>query len=125
MPLALVVEDDADIRLLFADALDARGISSITAESADEAIALLQTATPDVALIDMNMPTKPGSVVLEYINQTPRLKRTKRIVITANALAESVVEGIGTDLFLVKPVSIRELLTLVHRLIESEDRDGA
>ncbi|HRE47468.1 MAG TPA: response regulator, partial [Aggregatilineales bacterium] len=102
-----------------ADALsDSGDLEVLVAFSADDAIRQLETATPDIVLCDMNMPQKPGTAVLEYINQTPRLKNTKRIMITANAMAESVAEDLGADLFLVKPVAIRELLTLIHRLID-------
>jgi CheY-like chemotaxis protein len=116
MPLALILEDERDVLLLFQEAMSIGGFETLIADNAGQAIRLLETNTPDIALIDLNMPGRPGTDVLEYINQTPRLAQLKRIVVTANTLAESLVERLGADLFLVKPVSVRELMTLAQRL---------
>jgi CheY-like chemotaxis protein len=116
MPLALIVEDDRDILLMFQEALGEVGFQTLIAGNAAQAIQLLQDNTPDIALIDLNMPGRPGTDVLEHINNTPRLNKVRRVVITANSLAEAKVEALGIDLFLVKPVSIAELMKLAQRL---------
>lgn len=119
MPLALIVDDEKDTLFLFNEALTIGSFETLVARNVDQAIELLEKHTPDVALIDMNMPGRPGTEILEFINKTPRLARTRKIMITANALAENRAESLGADLFLVKPVSIREMLTLVQRLVSS------
>lgn len=116
MPVALIVEDERDVLLLFQEALTMGGFETLIASSAGQAIRLLEAHTPHLALVDLNMPGRPGTDVLEYIRNTPRLAGVKRIVVTANALAETRAEELGTDLFLIKPVSVKELLTLAQRL---------
>jgi CheY-like chemotaxis protein len=117
MSLALIVEDYVDIRTLFRMALENDGFTVLTAPSVNTALAILETQTPEVVLLDVNMPERPGTDVLIYINMTPRLAKIKKVVITADPLQEDRVEELGIDLFLVKPVDIRELSRLVQRLI--------
>lgn len=117
MPLALIVEDDPDIRFLFHVTLKNGGLDTITASSVEEAVVLLESRTPDIALVDMNLPGRPGTDLLEHMNHTPALANVRRVVITANPLTESGAEALGIDLFLLKPVSVLDLTTLVQRLL--------
>src|SRR5437868_14327769 len=117
MYLAMIVEDDQNIRALFRDALEHSGFKSVTAATPREAIALLASESPDIAFIDLNMPGGSGTEVLSFIKQTPRLAHTKTVVVTANPRAESQVEALGADLLLLKPVSIVEMVTLAERLV--------
>src|SRR5260221_1886655 len=116
MPLALVVEDDEDIRELFSNALESGGFAVVTAASAKEGIRMLDQHTPDIAFIDMNMPEYPGSLVLAHIKATPKLARTKSVVVTANTRSDSRAEELGADLFLLKPVPIADMLRMARRL---------
>ena len=116
MPLALIVEDDEDIRLLFSNALESGGFEVVTAASAKEGIRMLDKHTPDIAFIDMNMPEFPGTIVLAHIKATPQLARTKSVVVTANTRSDSRAEELGADLFLLKPVPIADMLRMARRL---------
>ncbi len=117
MPVALIVEDDVDLRELFRTTLEMDGFDILEASSARDAIRLLESQTPDVAFIDLNMPQEPGTAVLAYIKRTPGLTGVKTIIVTANTRASSQVEELGADLFLLKPVSIDEMSRMAHRLI--------
>ncbi len=117
MPLALVVEDDHALRHLFGKALERAEFKVVLASNAADAIALLADQTPDIAFIDVNMPGGLGTDVLGHIKSMPRLAHTKTVVVTANTQAESHVDALGADLFLLKPVSIVEMLTLANRLL--------
>ncbi len=117
MPLALVLEDDKDIRLLFSDALQASAFEVITAGSVAEAIDLLANHSPDIAFIDMNLPERLGTDLVRYVRTQPQLAKMKLVVVTANRQMQDSVEQLGVDLFLLKPVSIAEMLTLAQRLI--------
>jgi CheY-like chemotaxis protein len=117
MSLALIVEDHRDIRTLFQKALENGGFTVLTAPNLAAALAILETQAPDVVLLDVNMPERSDTDVLVYINLTPRLAKTQKVVIAADPLQKVRVEELGIDLFLVKPVSIRELSRLVQHLI--------
>jgi CheY-like chemotaxis protein len=123
MSLALIVEDDPDIRNLFHITLKNDGLDTITASSVEEALRLLENHMPDIVLVDMNLPGRPGTDLLEHMNGTPALAPVRRVVITANPLTEAGAEALGVDLFLLKPVSVFDLMTLVRRLLAS-NRSG-
>jgi len=116
MTLALVVEDDENIRVLYREALERGGFTLMVAPNVKEAIKILDAHTPDIAFIDMNMPEHPGTEVLAYIKATPRLAGIKTVVVTANTRADERAAEYNVDLFLVKPVPIAEMIKLAHRL---------
>ena len=117
MPLAIIVEDDEDLRRLFAVALEEVGFDLLTAGTASQAITQLERQTPDVAFIDVSLPEYPGTDVLEYIKATPRLADTKTIIVTGNIRASGIAEELGADLFLMKPVDINKVIELAQRLM--------
>jgi len=116
MVLALVVEDDENIRLLYREALERGGFTLLVAPNVNEAIKILDVHTPAIAFIDMNMPEHSGTEVLDYIKATPRLAGTKTVVVTANTRADQRAADYNVDLFLVKPVPIADMIQLAHRL---------
>ncbi len=121
MPLALVVDDDDSTRTLFREVLQRNGFTVLTAGNADDAFVALAKHTPDIAFIDVNMPARPGTHVLAYIKSVPRLDKTKTVMVTANTGAQGLIEELGADLYLLKPVSIVEMLTLAHRLTRNRN----
>ena|SRR5215468_7265383 len=121
MSLAMIVDDDEDIRFVFREILQRGGFDLVVAADADEAIQLLENHTPDVVFIDMNMPQRPGTDVLVHIHATPRLAQTKTVVVTANARAENKAAELGADLCLIKPIAVSEMLRLARRLTGNGD----
>jgi CheY-like chemotaxis protein len=116
-PLALIVEDEREIRTLFVEALATAGFTSLEAPNVEVAIAALEKTTPDVVFVDINMPGKLGTELIRHIKSAVRLRGVKIIVVTANPMAQEESEALGADLFLVKPVAIREMVMLASRLV--------
>jgi two-component system OmpR family response regulator len=118
MSIALVVEDDPDIQVLFRTALQEFGFEVHITSSVAQALQVLQKVTPNVAFIDVNMPERPGTDVLTYIKSEPQLaKQVRTVVVTANSLVREDAEKLGADLVLLKPVQILEVIRLAERLI--------
>ncbi len=115
-PLAMVIEDEEDIRQLFYDVLSRGGFDVLTAPNVDEAIKILETSTPEIMFVDVNMPGRLGTEVLAYVKGIPRFSATKTVVVTANTQVENRVDDLGADLFLLKPVPIGEMLRMARRL---------
>lgn len=112
--LALVVEDEQDISFIFAKALEAAGFEPHIVHAGDTAIEWLSSATPNVVILDLNLPRVPGSEVLHYIRSDARLNNTKVIVATAYVqLAEDIYDK--ADCVLCKPVSFKQLRDLAAR----------
>lgn len=114
-PLALVVEDEYDISIIFAKALQSAGFETQIIRSGDAALLWLSSMTPDVVVLDLNLPRVPGTEILHAIRADPRLINTKVVVATAYPrLAESLRDE--ADCILAKPVSFGQLRDLVIRL---------
>jgi DNA-binding response OmpR family regulator len=113
-PLALIVEDEKDISVIFAKALHAAGFETQVVHSGDAAIEWLSANTPDVAVLDLHMPRVAGTDVLQHIRKEPRLADINVIIATAYPhMAESLHEA--ADWIFFKPVSFSQLRDLAAR----------
>ncbi|WP_312263463.1 response regulator, partial [Candidatus Igneacidithiobacillus taiwanensis] len=68
--MILVVEDERNLRRVLAAILRAEGFSVLEAESAEEALELLQNNTPSLILSDQRLPGMPGIELLRRVKAT-------------------------------------------------------
>jgi DNA-binding response OmpR family regulator len=121
-PLALVVEDEFDISIIFAKAMEAAGFETAVAHAGDVALKWLSSATPDVVVLDLNLPRVPGAEILHHIRADARLTNAKVIIATAYPrMAESIYDE--ADCVLSKPVSFSQLRDLAARFACSAPSD--
>jgi C4-dicarboxylate-specific signal transduction histidine kinase len=82
-----------------------------TANSGEEAMAALETFTPDVILLDIMMPGIDGYEVCKRVRALPQLELTKVVLISGKALLEERLKGyeIGADDYITKPFISEEL----------------
>ena len=114
-PIALVVEDEYDISLIFAKALRAAGFEVGITHSGDEALTWLSSNVPDIVVLDLQMPKVAGMEVLERIRSEPRLENACVIIATAYPhMAEGLLEE--ADWVFFKPVSFTQLRDMAARL---------
>jgi DNA-binding response OmpR family regulator len=121
-PLALIVEDEFDISIVFSRALQAAGFETEVIRSGDAAIEWLSSSKPDIVILDLNLPRVSGPEVLQHIRADERLAKTPVIIATAYArLAEGINDQADQVLF--KPVSFAQLRDLSARLVGSAPPD--
>lgn len=114
-PLALIIEDDEDATVIFANALQEAGFGTEIVRTGDAALTRLADTTPDVVVLDLELPRVSGLEILRQIRADARLAKTCVIVVTAYPdLAIGLEEK--TDLLLIKPVSFTQLRDLATRL---------
>jgi diguanylate cyclase (GGDEF)-like protein len=113
--LALVVDDDPVIRLLAAKALERTGLRVTQASTGEEALLKAAAETPDVVLLDVNMPGIGGFATCARLRQDPKLQYLPILMMTGLEDTDSVssaYEAGATD-FVGKPV---HWLLLGHRV---------
>lgn len=112
-PLALIVDDEADICELLQITLSRMGITSQTAESLSAARQLLDQYSFDLCITDMNLPDGNGLDLVEQIQH--QYTNLPIAVITAHGNAESAVRALknGAFDFLSKPVDLHILRKLI------------
>jgi DNA-binding NtrC family response regulator len=114
----LVVDDEKNIRDIFNLLLVERGYAVECAVDAASGLAKAASFAPDVLLLDMNLPDRPGIEVLSRVREI--LPRCRTIIITAYGTIKNAVEAtkLGAFAYLEKPVDNEELLLMIARALE-------
>ncbi len=116
----LLVEDDLDSREVVAAILDDNGVLVTTANSAEQALSILET-TPvpvDVIVSDVGLPGLDGYAFLSVIRKNPALVQIPAVALTAYAYPEDRrrAHDAGFQMHLRKPFDQAELLATVSDL---------
>lgn len=119
-PFALLIEDDRDIAALFRHVLDMAGYHTEIALNGIEAMELLSSETPDIVLLDLQLPGISGVDILKKMRADERLSTVPVVVVTAYAYFANSLP-VEPDLFLLKPVDIHDLSTLIQRLRSTKE----
>ncbi|HXH96125.1 MAG TPA: response regulator, partial [Gaiellaceae bacterium] len=115
--LILVVEDNEKNMKLFRDVLGAIGFTTIAAFSGEEALALAAEETPDLVLMDIQLPDIDGLEALRRLRADERTAAVPVLALTAQAMRgdrERFLEA-GFDGYVSKPVNVVELIAIVQR----------
>lgn len=120
-PFALLIEDDRDVAKLFRHVMDMAGYHSEIVYDGIDAMKRLAAVTPDIVLLDLQLPGISGVEILNKMRADERMKTIPVIVVTAFAYYAKGLP-IEPDLFLLKPVDIHDLSHLIQRLRDKNDR---
>ena len=120
----LHVEDDPDIRQIAKLSLELSGeFEIVQCNSGPEAIAQLDSFTPDIILLDMMMPGMTGKETLLHIRQMPAFEQTPAVFMTARAQKSELEElrAIGAADVISKPFDPLSLSDQIKQAIASFD----
>ena len=126
-PIAVVVEDDEDIRALVADVLAQSGFRVVTAANGRDGLQAVIANDPDLVTLDLNLPDLDGMEVCRRIREV-----TDVYIVMLSARPDEIdrLMGLetGADDYLTKPFSPRELrarVTAIMRRPRRQSRAGA
>jgi DNA-binding response OmpR family regulator len=108
----LIVEDDEDLREMMAHLLTLEGFDAATASNGREALDYLQTAKPELILLDLMMPVMDGWEFRRQQQADPKLAPVPVIVLSA--LDQARATNVDAAAFLKKPLDFDHLLDLVR-----------
>jgi DNA-binding response OmpR family regulator len=111
----LVVEDEATLRQVISRNLEARGHVVRGAETATEALRHLSDWTPDLMLLDINLPDRSGWDVLRELRE--RGMQVATVIVSAVRVSPARLEEFRPVAYLPKPFPLDALL----RLVDSEE----
>ncbi len=114
MDKVLIVDDDRFIRTILQDALAGRYIT-LEADNGQTALDLVFSETPDLVILDIEMPGMNGIEVCRIIKETKQTKRIPVLLITAHTNRDEILLGLqtGADDYITKPVHPPEVLARV------------
>jgi CheY-like chemotaxis protein len=109
----LIVEDNSDVRRLYAIGLNQRGFEVKLASNGAEAVERIKVEKPDVVLLDWVMPLMDGGEVLHKLDENGSRSSVPIIVISGQAPPDRIDPRIRC--WLTKPVTIEELVEAIQR----------
>jgi len=117
----LYIEDNPDNTTLVRRALEARGYRLLHAETGTKGVSIAESETVSLILLDINLPDIDGYEVARRLRASSKRELTSVpiIAVTANALkgdAQKALEA-GCDVYMSKPINIRELWARVEAFV--------
>ncbi len=119
-PRVLYVEDsEPNFRLMENVMRERPGTDLVWAETGTKALELAEEKTPDLVLLDLDLPDIHGSKVLETLQTRPETANTPVIVISADATPSQIERMLtaGARNYLTKPFEIRRFLCMFDEIL--------
>ena len=125
----LLVEDNpGDVRLTKEALKDAKVLNEIyVAKDGIEAMEFLnkkglfaKAPTPDLILLDLNLPKKDGREVLAEVKKDPKLKHIPVVILTTSKADEDIIKtyNLHANAYITKPVDLNRFVEIIHALEE-------
>ena len=123
----LVVEDEPAIQELISYNLRQAGHVVFCAENAEQAMAVVNDALPDLVLLDWMLPGMSGVEFARMLRHATRTKTIPIIMLTARAEESDKIAGleIGADDYITKPFSPRELIARIKAVLRRRSPEVA
>ena len=118
-PLILIADDNEANISTISSYLEARGYRLRLAANGEEAIACCRSQSPDLVVMDIQMPIMDGLEATRQIRQDPQLKHIPIIALTALVTNEDRDRSFaaGVSEYLPKPVKLKKLTTTIRQLL--------
>ena len=122
----MVVDDSVTVRKVTSRFLEREGFNVITAKDGVDALQVLHETTPDLMLLDIEMPRMDGFEVARNMRSTQRWKHTPIIMITSRTgdKHRQHAFSIGVNEYLGKPYQEESLLKAINTLLAKQSANG-
>lgn len=123
-PIAILVEDEKQIRRFVRDALEAEGWQVYEAETVRQGLIEAGTRKPDLVILDLGLPDRDG---IDFIRDLRGWSELPIIVLSARSHEMDKIAALdaGADDYLTKPFGVGELLARVRVALRRHQKTGA
>jgi DNA-binding response OmpR family regulator len=123
MATILVVEDELDVQKVVAKRLSSRGFTVYCASDGYQAVQKAHKVSPDLIVLDLQLPAGDGLSVLRKLRISDSTKKTHIVVLTGmtNEMYKQSVLTEGVDAYLQKPYDAQVLLDTIDKILSKED----
>lgn len=120
----LLIEDNEDGREMMATMLAGYGHEVLEAADGIEGLRIAATGKPDIALVDIGLPSIDGYEVARRLRANPVTMDIRLIALTGYGLAEDQQRALeaGFDLHLVKPINFELLMIAVNNCLTKTEK---
>ena len=113
-PLILVVDDDQPILLLMRNLLREFGFEPVAAASGEQALEEARKRTPDLILLDRNMPGMTGDDVVRALRSESELSSVPILIVSGEPLGPDEVKRLGATGHVLKPFDVPALVETIR-----------
>lgn len=116
----LVVEDNLKNLKLVRDVLEHSGFEVVEATSGEDGVRLAEETSPDLILMDLQLPGIDGAEALRQIRSSDVRRHVRVVAVTAFAMRDDRDQALasGFDGYVEKPISVRALPQQVRDFLE-------
>lgn len=127
MKKILLVEDNQVNRELVREMLEGGEFEVFEAENGLEALHMLPKTSPDLVLLDIQMPVLDGMSAIKQLRQKPQYATLPVLALTAYAMVgdRERVLAAGFSGYVTKPIDRKTLLSEIHAHLEKVEVGGA
>lgn len=128
MSKVLLVEDDINLREIYAARLNAEGHELILASDGEEALSKAVAEQPALILLDIMMPKISGFDVLDILRSTPETENTKVVILSALSQQSDQERGekLGVDKYLIKSqITLEDVVETVKEMVDDSETGNA
>jgi DNA-binding response OmpR family regulator len=118
----LVVDDEPDLVITIKNRLEWNKFKVETAANGQEGLGKAISVTPDLILLDCNMPVMSGLDMLELLRQNKKLKKIPVIMLTAVSETYDIDTAslLGVAGYITKPFNFTELLEKISDILDKQ-----
>jgi len=115
----LIADDEKDVLAVMVKRIAGEGYEVVAAANGLEAWEKIQNESPDVILIDVNMPGMDGFEVLKKVREQPSTKWQPVIIVSAHGEMENIKKGysLDADHYITKPCNIEAILNAIKIMV--------
>jgi two-component system cell cycle response regulator DivK len=120
--IILYIEDNPENRLLVRRVLEIEGYRVIEADSGKTGLQKAETMTPDLVLMDINLPEIDGYELTHRLKQMPDLAGVPVVAMTANVMKGDREKTLaaGCDGYIQKPIDVDQLPLQIARFLQAK-----
>ncbi len=118
-PLILLAEDNAANVSTISSYLEAKGCRLVVARNGQEAIDLARSVSPDLILMDIQMPGTDGFVAMQEIRRDPKFADLPIVALTALAMTGDRERCLiaGANDYISKPIKLKNLAQTIQKML--------
>lgn len=117
----LVIDDDPEFLDTMSSCLKSLHYDIVLASNGKEGLNCLKNETPDLILLDLIMPVMSGSEFYKIIKSDSRCQKIPVLIVTGREQPGELVEPLGDDEFISKPVDLHSLGHEIETLISKSE----
>ncbi len=116
----LMAEDEIDVLTVMSKSIARHGYEVVTASNGEEAWEKIQQESPDVILLDINMPLKNGFEVLKLLRENPSSDKWQPVIIISARSELSDMQksyNLEADHYITKPCQMDDILKSIRLMV--------